>query len=61
MSTAIPNIMGTKEDVIFSDLKGDNPLMPTQTTQEGHILPVSPADSRRVLRKIDMWLVTMEK
>ncbi|KAI1609278.1 MFS transporter [Exophiala viscosa] len=51
--------MATKEDVMLSDFKGDNQLMPTQTTQEGHILPVAPAESKRVLRKIDMCMIPL--
>jgi hypothetical protein len=67
MSTTNPNPDGAgtmgarvpKDDIILSYLKsGHNQLMPTQTPEEGQISPVSLTESRRVLRKIDMWLVT---
>lgn len=55
MATTNPSIVGPKDDIILSDLKGHSPLAPTQTTQEGTLFLVPSTESRRVLRKIDMW------
>ncbi|KAL2430458.1 putative transporter [Exophiala dermatitidis] len=52
--------MDTGKDVILADLKNThNQLMPTQTTEEGHISPLSSAESKRVLRKIDMCIIPL--
>jgi hypothetical protein len=54
--------MTEKGIVSVSDLKTNSVMAPQRIleVQEGDFLDVSPAESKRVLRKIDFWSVQMK-